>query len=69
RKTEAEFRLWTDHKQSCDAIGMNNFDALQQLALVSWLMSGDVFPIFKRYKPTLACPYSLRIHMVEADRI
>ena len=30
RKTEAEFRLWTDHKQSCDAIGMNNFDALQQ---------------------------------------
>ena len=69
RKTEAEFHLWADHKQSCDAIGMNNFDALQQLALVSWLMSGDVFPIFKRYKPTPTCPYSLRIHMVEADRI
>ena len=69
RKTEAEFHLWADHKQSCDAIGMNNFDALQQLALVSWLMSGDVFPIFKRYKPTPTSPYSLRIHMVEADRI
>ena len=52
RKTEAEFHLWADRKQSCDAIGMNNFDALQQLALVSWLMSGDVFPIFKRYNYT-----------------
>ena len=69
RKTEAEFHLWADRKQSCDAIGMNNFDALQQLALVSWLASGDVFPIFKRYKPTPTCPYTLRIHLVEADRI
>ena len=69
RKTEAEFHLWADHKQNCDAIGMNNFDALQQLALVSWLMSGDVFPIFKRYNSTPTSPYSLRIHMVEADRI
>ena len=69
RQTEAEFRLWGASKQNCDAIGMNNFDALQQLALVSWLMSGDVFPVFKRYKPTPTSPYSLRIHMVEADRI
>ena len=52
KRTEAEFRLWADRKQSCDAIGMNNFDGLQQLALVSWLMSGDVFPVFKRYPAT-----------------
>lgn len=69
KHTEAEFHLWADRKQGCDAIGMNNFDGLQQLALVSWLASGDVFPIFKRYKPTPTCPYSLRIHMVEADRV
>ena len=48
KRTEAEFRLWAGRKQCCDAIGMNNFDALQQLALVSWLMSGDVFAVFKR---------------------
>ncbi len=69
RRTEAEWHLWADHKAHCDAIGMNNFDALQQLALVSWLMSGDVFALVKRYKPTTSCPYSLRIHLVEADRI
>ena len=69
KRTEAEFRLWADRKQNCDAIGMNNFDELQQLALVSWLMSGDVFPVFKRYPATPINPYSLRIHLVEADRI
>lgn len=69
RRTEAEFALWSRRKASCDAIGINNFDALQQLALVSWLMSGDVFSVFKRYAPTPANPYSLRIHLVEADRV
>lgn len=69
KRTEAEFRLWADRKQNCDAIGMNNFDEQQQLALVSWLMSGDVFPVFKRYPATPINPYSLRIHLVEADRI
>ncbi len=69
RHTEAEFRLWAGRKDACDAIGVNNFDALQQLALVGWLMSGDVFPVLKRYKPDNIRPYSLRIHLVEADRI
>lgn len=39
------------------------------MALSSWLMSGDVFALFKRYEPTWANPYSLRIHLVEADRV
>lgn len=69
KKTEAEFRLWAGKKQNCDAIDMNNFASLQQLALTSWLMSGDVFPVFKRYGPTPTNPYSLRIHLVEADRV
>jgi len=69
RRTEAEFRLWAGRKDACDAIGMNNFDSLQQLALSSWLMSGDVFPLFKRRPPDHIRPYSLRIHLVEADRV
>ena len=44
KKTEAEFKLWAEKKQNCDALGLNNFAELQQLALKAWLMSGDVFP-------------------------
>ncbi len=69
RHTEAEFRLWAERKDACDATGMNNFAALQQLALVSWLMSGDVFPLIKRSQADRLRPYSLRIHLVEADRV
>lgn len=69
RKAEAEFRLWASQKNSCDATSMNNFDGMQQLALKSWLMSGDVFAVFKRYDSTKLNPYSLRIHLVEADRV
>lgn len=69
RKTEAEFRLWAEKKENCDATGVNNFYGIQQLAVVSWLASGDVFSLFKRYEPTCTNPYSLRLHLVEADRI
>ena len=41
RKTEAEFALWAENKQACDATGVNDFYSMQQLALYSWLMSGD----------------------------
>lgn len=69
RKTEAEFKLWAGKKQNCDALGLNNFAGLQQLALKSWLLSGDVFPLFKRESRTSLNPYTLRVHLVEADRI
>jgi lambda family phage portal protein len=68
-RTEAEFAMWAAKKQNCDATGVNNFDGLQQLALKSWLQSGDVFPLVKRYKPSPTNPYTLRVHLVEADRI
>lgn len=69
RKTEAEFALWASKRQNCDALGLNNFAGLQQLALKSWLMSGDVFPVLKRKPATPLNPYTLRIHLIEADRI
>lgn len=69
RIAETEFALWAGKKENCDATGINNFEGLQQLALKSWLMSGDVFPLLKRYAPTLHNPYSLRIHLIEADRV
>lgn len=69
KNTELEFRLWAGKKQNCDALGLNNFDSIQQLALKSWLLSGDVFILIKRYDPTPLNPYSLRLHVIEADRI
>lgn len=67
--TEAEWRMWAEQKMNCDALGMNNFYELQQLAIKSWLMSGDIFAVLKRTEKTLTNPYTLRIHLVEADRI
>lgn len=68
RHVKREFSLWADKKNACDATGMNNFYAMQQLALISWLMSGDVFAVRKERKSTTETPYRLRIYLVEADR-
>lgn len=67
--TEREFALWAGDKRACDATGMNNFYGLQQLALVSWLLSGDCIGIIKQYDTTPLLPYSLRVHLIESDRI
>ena len=68
-RTEAEFALWAGKKENCDALGMNNFTAIQQIALKSWLVSGDVFVLLKHYAPEPMNPYSLRLHLIEADRV
>lgn len=68
-KTEAEFGLWANKRQNCDALGLNNFAALQQLALKSWLLSGDAFVLFRHEKPAPLNPYGLRLHVIEADRV
>lgn len=68
RKAEAEFRFWCK-RQNCDALGLNSFSGMQQLAMKSWLMSGDVFAVIQRVKPTPNCPYGLRLHLIEADRV
>lgn len=69
RHTEAEFALWANNKRACDATGVNDFYSIQQLALTSWLTSGDCFVAMKQYEPTPLMPYSLRLHVIEADRV
>ena len=69
RHTQAEFNLWASRKQACDATGVNNFYGMQQLVALAWPMSGDVFALIKREEPTDQMPYSLRIHLLEADRV
>lgn len=67
--TEAEWQLWSGKKQCCDATGVSNFDGLQQLALMSALMSGDCFALLPRVSTTPVSPYSLRVKLVEADLV
>lgn len=69
RIAEAEFKLWAENRRACDATGVNNFYEMQQLALTSWLTSGDCFVLFKERAPEFLTPYSLRLHIIEADRI
>lgn len=69
KHTQAEFNLWAQRKQACDATGVNNFYGMQQLVCLAWPMSGDVFALVKRANPTPLMPYSLRLHVLEADRI
>ena len=68
-KTESEFAVWANRRTNCDALGINNFAELQQLAVKSWLMSGDAFVLFRHEKPTPLNPYGLRLHVLEADRV
>ena len=69
KRVQAEFELWAQRKQACDATGVNNFYGMQQLVCLSWPMSGDVFAVVKRAEPTPLMPYSLRLHILEADRV
>ncbi len=69
RRTQAEFELWAKNKRACDATGVNNFYGMQQLVALAWPMSGDVFALIKRTNVTPLMPYSLRLHLIEADRV
>lgn len=69
RTMEREWSLWASKKENCDAIGMNNFAGMQQLVTSNTLVNGDLIAITQLRDPTLLNPYSLRLRLVEADRI
>lgn len=64
-----EWNLWASDKNACDATGTNTIYEMQQLAMQSWLLSGDVFALVKKREPTQRRPYALRLHLIEADRV
>ncbi len=69
RNVEREFSVWAENPAACDILGQHNFYELQQLALMSWKMSGDAFCLFRSAPATPLTPYSLRLQLLEADRI
>lgn len=67
RQIEREWSLWAD-SPDCDAARVDNFYELQQLAFMSWLMSGDCLALMP-LKPRKGQPYDLRVRLIEADRL
>lgn len=68
RAAAREFALWSENRFACDALALNDFYEMQSLMLMSMLTSGDAFAIITRSKRTRMEPYSMRLHLVEADR-
>lgn len=66
--TVREFKLWAEERH-CDATKVNNFYEMQMLALTSWLLNGDGFALVGSEPPTPFMPYSLRVHVIESDRV
>ncbi len=65
--TEREFRLWAE-SQECDIARTLNFVGLQALAFRQTIENGDVFALLPRIDRK-GSPYSLKIQLVEADRV
>lgn len=67
RQISTEFNLWAD-SVNCDAERIDNFYGLQQLVILNWMMSGDVFATLPM-KRRPGCPYETCIQLIEADRV
>lgn len=69
KQVETEFRLWAENRRACDSIGVSTFYELQEIAIRSWLLNGDVFVLIQRTPSSDMYPYTLRLQLIEADRI
>ena len=69
RKTKREFELWANSALGCDFLRRNNFAELQHIAFSSYLVDGDSFCLFRRRVPTPDNPYSLRLQLIDAQRV
>ena len=67
RMTEAEWRLFSESKD-CDIERQSNFREMQGLSVFSTLEKGDCF-VLTPSKKRKNVPYSLKLQLVEADRI
>ncbi|MBR1645170.1 MAG: phage portal protein [Selenomonadaceae bacterium] len=68
RHTKREFELWANDLH-CDFLRRNNFYELQNIAFTCSLFDGDGFCLFKRRPASFETPYSLRLHLIDAQRV
>lgn len=67
KQTERLFKLWSESKD-CDLARNNTFKQLQDLAFLSFLMSGDVIALLP-YKEVKGFPFKLRVQLIEGDQL
>ena len=68
RRTAEEFNLWAMNPET-DWNKRNNFYDLQWIAFESYLIDGDSFLLFRRQRPSIRNPYTLRLQLLEGNRI
>lgn len=68
KKARREFDLWAASKH-CDLYRRNNFYDLQDMAYIAYLVDGDSFALFRRKPPMPYMPYTLRLQILEGNRI
>lgn len=68
RKVEQEFELWAS-STDCDLYRRNNFYDLQSIVYTGYMTDGDIFSVFRRKTPTFDMPYSLRLQVIEGNRV
>lgn len=68
RHTVQEFKLWSESRE-CDIYRRNNFLEMQNIAYATYLTDGDSFALFRRKAPSKNFPYTLKIQLVEANRV
>lgn len=68
KNSEREFKLWAESK-FCDALKLNDFYDMQQIAFLGLLMNGESIVLIGYDNPTSYMPYGLRIHLIESDRL
>lgn len=68
KKTLAEFNVWANSKYA-DIYKRNNFFDLQDIIYTAYLIDGDSFALFRRQAPTSYMPYSLRLQVLEGNRV
>lgn len=68
KRVAQEFELWAGSTE-CDITHRNTFYDMQWIAYQGYLIDGDMFAVMRRKKATNNLPYTLRLQLVEGNRI
>lgn len=68
KRVAQEFELWAASTE-CDVLHRNTFYDMQWIAYIGYLVDGDMFAVMRRKNKTNNMPYTLRIQLIEGNRI
>lgn len=68
-QAEREFALWSENKRRATPPASTTSQPCSTRHSPRGWSAADVFAVVKQYEPTLLTPYSIRLHLIEADRV